>query len=45
MIYYPLILVQFILNFFADAAPRLSDYPIVEVSFDYMFYKCRLFFM
>ncbi|XP_050432447.1 multidrug resistance-associated protein 1 isoform X1 [Adelges cooleyi] len=30
MVYYPLILVQFILNFFADAEPRLSDYPPVE---------------
>lgn len=30
MIYYPLVLVQFVLNFFADADPRLSDYPPVE---------------
>jgi len=31
MVYYPLVLVQFVLNFFADADPRLSDYPPVEV--------------
>eukprot|EP00102_Acyrthosiphon_pisum_P020986 XP_016658196.1 PREDICTED: multidrug resistance-associated protein 1 isoform X2 [Acyrthosiphon pisum] len=30
MVYYPLVLIQFILNFFADADPRLSDYPPVE---------------
>ncbi|XP_050541854.1 multidrug resistance-associated protein 1 isoform X1 [Daktulosphaira vitifoliae] len=30
MIYYPLVLIQLILNFFADTEPRLSDYSPVE---------------
>ncbi|KAL5238885.1 hypothetical protein ACI65C_006295 [Semiaphis heraclei] len=30
MVYYPLVLIQFILNFFADAHPRISEYPPVE---------------
>lgn len=33
MVYYPLVLIQFVLNFFADSDPRLSDYPPVEVYF------------
>jgi len=33
MVYYPLVLIQFVLNFFADTDPRLSDYPPVEVNF------------
>ncbi|KAL5244983.1 hypothetical protein ACI65C_012393 [Semiaphis heraclei] len=31
MVYYPLILMEFVLCFFADAAPRLSDYDSVQV--------------
>ncbi|XP_025410477.1 multidrug resistance-associated protein 1 isoform X2 [Sipha flava] len=30
MVYYPLVLIQFVLNFFADSEPRLSNYPPVE---------------
>ncbi|CAH1713407.1 multidrug resistance-associated protein 1 isoform X3 [Aphis gossypii] len=30
MVYYPLVLIQFVLNFFADSDPRLSDYAPVE---------------
>ncbi|VVC43741.1 Hypothetical protein CINCED_3A019450 [Cinara cedri] len=30
MVYYPLVLIQFVLSFFADSDPRLSDYPSVE---------------
>jgi hypothetical protein len=32
MIYYPLVLAMLILNCFADAPPRFSEYPSVEVS-------------
>ncbi|XP_022169430.1 multidrug resistance-associated protein 1-like isoform X2 [Myzus persicae] len=31
MVYYPIILIEFVLSFFADAAPRLSDYGSVQV--------------
>lgn len=37
MIYYPFVLIQFVLSFFADADPRLSDYPPVEVYSQYNF--------
>lgn len=33
MVYYPLVLIELVLNFFADSDPRLSDYPPVEVQF------------
>lgn len=38
MVYYPFILVQFVLSFFADADPMLSDYVPVEVSIFFTFY-------
>ncbi|CAI6345762.1 unnamed protein product [Macrosiphum euphorbiae] len=31
MVYYPIILIEFVLSFFADAEPRLSDYDSVQV--------------
>ncbi|CAI6345193.1 unnamed protein product [Macrosiphum euphorbiae] len=31
MVYYPIILIEFVLSFFADAEPRLSDYGYVQV--------------
>lgn len=46
MVYYPLVLIQFVLNFFADADPRLSDYPPVEVSwFSTNFFVLIFFFL
>lgn len=33
MVYYPLVLIEFVLSFFADTDPRLSNYPPVEVTF------------
>ncbi|XP_014486459.1 PREDICTED: multidrug resistance-associated protein 1 isoform X2 [Dinoponera quadriceps] len=30
MIYYPMILILFVLNFFVDAEPKFSEYPTVE---------------
>lgn len=45
MVYYPLVLVELVLNFFADADPRLSDYPPVEVIFSlYNFIDCIFIF-
>jgi len=44
MVYYPLVLIQFVLNFFADSDPRLSDYAPVEVSFPKYFYNCLSFY-
>jgi len=37
MVYYPFILTQFVLSFFADADPRLSDYAPVEVNIIYVY--------
>jgi hypothetical protein len=53
MIYYPLVLAILILNCFADAPPRFSEYPSVEVSEEVdhlchwhafeIYYVCKIF--
>lgn len=37
MIYYPIVLILFIFNFFVDAEPKFSEYPTVGGHADYIF--------
>jgi hypothetical protein len=45
MIYYPLVLAMLVFNCFADAPPRFSEYPSVEVSDEVQLILCLAFFV
>lgn len=37
MIYYPIVVILFVLNFLVDAEPKFSEYPTVIVYIDYIY--------
>lgn len=45
MIYYPLVLAMLVFNCFADAPPRYSEYPSVEVSGEVWLSLCLALFL